>query len=902
MATIDVSVGQGFDETYYLAAKAAQLTATTGQSWNVAQTLAAIQAAGLTPEEHYSMYGYNEGLSPNEFYNDDEYVASKADAANITPDQLRLDWYNASGSSNMYTHYMLYGAFEANVNPSTGFDDEDYYAAKAAQMGAGTTPEQAEAAIKAAGMNAISHYLLYGKNESLAFTPTPTPTPGQTFTLTTGLDVIPGLIGSAGTTSTAGDDTIVGTWTDTGVVFGGTLNLGDNLDAGAGINTLQLTTANTIAGATTTTVTGFTAANVQKVFVKATGTAAGNTTTYDATTTTAGTEFWNNGSSRAVIFDNIQQNAAIGLMGGTSQSVSATFKDSVVTGSSDTATVKLNGAGDTNTAPGNTINLQGKTTGTAGFETINLVSNTAASRIGTLETGNAGAVLETLNISGDASVRIDNVNSSALKTINASTMTGTAGVNVDASATARTDLKFTGTANNDRLSLDGLNTANTFNLNGGTGGTDTLAVEDAIAFTQTGSATFVNTVNNQTTGFEVLETANAATVAVKANDFTAINQFKFGVSATAAAGQATITTTGVETPDTFTFGADQTGTTGNVGGATASAATDALAFTGATPGQTANIVLSAQTGVDIVGGAAGAGQAGASSAAAGAVADSAIAFGGAITTLTINSTGTTANTIVGGAGGTGGVGASAGAGGAGGAAAVAIDNGASVQSVTITGDKDLTIAGGAAGAAGASGGGNSGGAGGAASLNAFSNSVAVTATDFTGKLTIAGSSAADTIAVGSGGSVLNATQGMDGYTFGAGNDTLIYTNVNQSLTSVADDAAILNSIDKVSDWGTGTDKLNVAAVTGITGGGFTSAEYVAQNVVQAAVDAVGPTSLLQASQAAAANLGADKIGTFTYGGNTYMLGQDNAAAFAATDLFVQIAGTNTLTASNFTFA
>lgn len=681
---------------------------------------------------------------------------------------------------------------------------------------------------------------------------------GQTFTLTTGVD--------AGTNFTggAGNDTFVGTWSEAGTgggTFGGTLNLGDNFDGQGGSDTLDLTVSNTQSGpAATTTVTGFTAANVEKVFVTAFGAAAGNTTTFDATTTRAGEEFWNDGSARNVTFDNIQQNAAVGVTGNTVADTTATFLDSVVTGSSDTGTVALNNAG-TATAGGN-VTLNGDTTAAAGFETVNVVSSgNAASRIGTLQSGTN--VIEDVNLSGSASVRIDSVNSSALDGVNASGLTGGASANINAATSTQTDLAITGSANNDRFVINGTtaNATNTFNLNGGEG-KDTLAISTGIAFTQAASATLVSTVN-KATSFEVLEATNAATRAVKANDFTGINEFSF-----TAVGATTLALTGVETADAFVIGANQTGAAGLAGGPTPG--TNAVTITGANAGQTANLDLGSAAGsVAVTGGVAD------NNAAADAAA--AISFGGGVSTLTITSNGAAANTITGGAGNTAGD------------AAVAIDNGTSVQSVVIDGAQALTIAGGAAGGA-------------TAARDGFSNSVNVNAADLTGKLTIAGSSQADTIVVGSGGSEVRSTAGNDTITLGAGNDTYALRALTDSLTAVTDDTAILNSVDVINSWGTGSDKINLSSVDVATGTGFTSAEFVAQNVVQAAVDAVGPTSLLQASQAAAANLGADKVGAFQYDGDTYVLAQDGNAAFASTDALVQIVGEHTLGAENFVFA
>ena len=573
--------------------------------------------------------------------------------------------------------------------------------------------------------------------------------------------------------------------------------------------------------------------------------------------------------------------------------MTATFADTLVAGAADTGTVALaGGVGSATASP--IVTLNGVTT-TNGFETINVVSTGSANRIAQLVSGSGNDKIETVNLSGSANVRIDNVNSSALKSVDASALTGGAGANINAATSTSTALKFVGSAGADRVVLNGgtANAANTFNLNGGEG-KDTIAISTGLAFTQAANAALVTTVN-KATAFEVLEATNAGTRALKANDFTAINEFVFSASATTGAGAATIAITGVETADKFTIGADQAAVAGNVGGASAAAATNALTFTGASPGQTANVVLSSTTGVDVLGGAGGAGQ-DASGSAAGAAGAAAIAFGGAVSTLKIESTGSAANTIVGGIGGNGGSGAGAGVGGA---AAVAIDNGTSVQSVVITGNQNLSILGGGAGTTGAS----SGGAGGAASLNAFSNSISVDATGLQAKLTIAGSAQADVIKVGTKGSEVRATDGADSITLGAGNDIVVYTNASQSLTgTITDDTSILNTIDKIDSWGVGTDKVDVKATT-LPGTGYSTADYVAQNVVQAAVDAVSPTSLKQAAEVAATNIGADKIGVFQYGGNTYILGNDaTPGTFAAGDLLVQVVGAHQLTADNFVFA
>ena len=673
-------------------------------------------------------------------------------------------------------------------------------------------------------------------------------------TLTTAVDILSG---------TAGNDTFVGTWSESATgVIGGTLNLGDDLNGLGGTDALRVVTANANAGGATV-VTGFTAKNIEQVFVKAAGVSA---TTYDASTSKDAVEFWSEGSSAAVSFGTnaataITKNAAIGLKD-TTQNVTANFADTLVSGAADTGTVVL--AGGVGGAASPTVILDGATN-TNGFETINVVSTGSANRIAQLDSGSGvvAGVIQTVNLSGSANVRIDDIDSTALKSVDASALTDGAGANINVADSTSTALKFVGSAGADRVVLNGgtANAANTFSLNGGEG-KDTIAISTGLAFTQAANAALVTTIN-KATGFEVLEATNAGTRAVKANDFTGINEFSF-----TATGTATLALTGVETADKFTIGANQTGA--NAVSATPSDGTSAVSITGATPGQTANLVLSATGGVKLEGGATD----GTSAAAA------AISFGTGVSAVTIQSAGGAANQILGGADG-----AAAGA-----IAAVAIDNGASVQSLVITGSQAITILGGA------------GTAGGTASLPAFSGSISVNASALEAKITIAGSNDADVIVVGTKGSDVRATTGADSITLGAGNDVVVYTNANQSLTSITDDTAILNTIDKIAGWGVGADKLDVSATTLLTGG-FTAAEFVAQNVVQAAVDAVSPTSLLQAAQVASANIGVDKIGVFQYGGNTYVLGNDADAGgvFDADDLFIQISGAQSLTADNFVF-
>lgn len=176
-----------FDSASYLAAKAEALNmASGGTTWTAATVEQAIANAGLTVEEHYTLYGWKEGLSPNVYYNENEYVASKVAALNEEAYDGKTDWtaadFRTLWSGNPFVHYLEYGAYEANVNPSISFDDDAYYAAKASSLSASAyegktdwTASDVETLFHDNGLTPITHYMLYGKDEGF-YTPSSTET------------------------------------------------------------------------------------------------------------------------------------------------------------------------------------------------------------------------------------------------------------------------------------------------------------------------------------------------------------------------------------------------------------------------------------------------------------------------------------------------------------------------------------------------------------------------------------------------------------------------------------------------------------------------------------------------------------------------------------------------------
>lgn len=186
-----------FDEAYYLKAKLAQLKATNekdgnGNDYTLTTLKKAIADNGMTPEEHYNAYGRSEGVNPNAYFNEAEYLQAKLEQlhsvnetdAHGNPYTLTtLKEAIANIGLTPAEHYELYGSHETNgdgtlINPSNAFDANAYAAAKLHQLQHGTaeeraawadkTPADVMDAIQDAGMSPVTHYMTYGAAEANA--------------------------------------------------------------------------------------------------------------------------------------------------------------------------------------------------------------------------------------------------------------------------------------------------------------------------------------------------------------------------------------------------------------------------------------------------------------------------------------------------------------------------------------------------------------------------------------------------------------------------------------------------------------------------------------------------------------------------------------------------------------
>ncbi len=164
---------QWFSEGAYMGNKADQM----GVGYTTAQD--ALEKGGFYGTDgafaHFIQYGQWEEVSPLSTFDPEFYYKAKtADyhhSSIVTAKQIqdmKTMFHNAG--LNAWSHYQLYGTREG-LDPSAGFDTSAYMDAKLAQMqktAPGYTMEKLQAAFSDAGLSALTHYELYGRAEGLS--------------------------------------------------------------------------------------------------------------------------------------------------------------------------------------------------------------------------------------------------------------------------------------------------------------------------------------------------------------------------------------------------------------------------------------------------------------------------------------------------------------------------------------------------------------------------------------------------------------------------------------------------------------------------------------------------------------------------------------------------------------
>jgi hypothetical protein len=691
--------------------------------------------AGVTlagAEQHYQLFGAAEGRKPAPWFDAQYYVQQNPDLLALEVNQLFDHFVNfgmeegrAPSAEAQITEAGLLAYANANEDLRTAFGIE-----------AGAT-ELTEA--QALGLT--QQFYAFGYTEDRPAAPFDADTsPGQTFTLTVNADAPGAAAPATNTLGTSGDDTYNAVDT--------TLQSQDSIDGAGGTDTLNVRA--TAAANVTPEIKNVENINVTNVsgalytlnLVSASGVdvvasknqaGAGSVTEFTGIAATGVT----------VRLDNADQTNDFNFAGAAGR-----------TGTSDAVAVEIaNGSGSATAAA--TFRITDGAGAAAGadatFENVNIVTSGAASFVDTT-LGNAS--FRVINVSGTAnagaavaggiqgyglSLTDTGATAVAVRTIDATDMTGTGGLNVDASASTQSTLKFTGSEVNDRVVVNGAvaAAANTMSLDGGAGAKDVLAVSANTVFTSAGAAVLMQTIN-AATGFEVFEATAADVTALNASNFTNIDSFVFSGAQTA--GNAV---TGLRTGDSVAYTVDST------------FAGDVITLSGAVAGQKVNVELTG--GVDIT--ATGAG-------------NNALTVNSGITEVTITSsnvgnlaTAAAVNTITA-------------------ATTVAAIDNATASTFIAKGDAGLTV----------------GAVAGLPAPLGFTNAVTFDASALSGVLRVAGSASADVIIGGSGADIIYGGAGNDELTGNAGADQFRFltagdgTDVLKDFTVGTDKVGIIDAI------------------------------------------------------------------------------------------------------------
>lgn len=265
---------------------------------------------------------------------------------------------------------------------------------------------------------------------------------GDTFTLTTGTDTF---------TGTAKDDTFAA-----GEVNGNkTLTAGDDLDGGAGTDTLKVSTSG---GAD---YSGFTAKNIEVLDA----TADDGAQTFDLSGTDSLTTLRSTNSNADVTFNHVATLANVEATklteddGANKPNITVQYENDTVSGSEDAVSFTLNSSNV------GTVKLGSVSDDNGGIESLALTANGGNSTVDQLDSD-----ITTLTFTGDKNVTIDAALNTSVKTIDASAATGGLSVEV-----AGNNVTFTGGSGDDEIDFG--DTLNASDAVTGGDGTDRLIAE-----------------------------------------------------------------------------------------------------------------------------------------------------------------------------------------------------------------------------------------------------------------------------------------------------------------------------------------------------------------------------------------------------------------------------------------
>ncbi len=694
----------------------------------------------------------------------------------------------------------------------------------------------------------------------------------QNITLTSGLDYLVGADGGG-----AGNDNFL-------ALSSGDLDSGDVIEGGAGTDTLlsrhEITAATTISPSTTSVET-------LKVRLDHDGGAA-DAVTYSLADAVGVTEVQsyrsvNSGSVGDAVLTfsgaGMTTGVTLAIVGGdagddnSAIDITATYQS--VTGSSDAANLRLDGAG------ANVVTI-------ASIETLNItstngdktVSTTGASAINSL----AATSAKTVNITAAGTTTLEATDFASIVTINASASTAAVRIDLDDSSA----VTFTGGAGNDRIDVHAISTLTVDDqLDGGAGTADVLAT----------SATSLNSaalaaLRRDTTNFERLEFDSSSSVTVDMADVAVFDTISFTTATTATAGTGSSaegagdvgddakTISGIEAGDAIIITAAITGGAGETITAHTAAVDagdggNALTLSAELDNGSNSVTITFSA--NLTGGAGGAHDTPGSTAGSGGDGGDAI-YAAEFETVNLvtaqNSTGSlTSLAIAGGAGGDAGVTATT-------------EDGLAGASIVVNTNGTINVSGAAIDL----------------NLGTISGTNAtVNAATYAGDITLVMEAGANTFVGGTGDDVVTGAGGLDTYTLGAGDDSVVI-GIGAS-GSGSDASAAGTSYESITDFVISADELRFldSSDAALTPTIATDATATAGN---AAVDAEGIASFATADDTLAERITAveaamggtaGQMAVFAHGGNTYVFVADGTAGVDAGDAIVKLVGVTGVT-------
>lgn len=495
-----------FDYDVYMFNKLTQMKATDPSgNWTMDKLVQTFADAGFLgaegAQQHFLQYGANEDVAPNRFFNATEYYEAKAaqyygkspsDVTDLEVANMKVAIHDAG--MNAWTHYQMYGTSEG-VNPSNAFDTSAYMEAKLAAMQAaepdkGWTMDMLNDAFQAAGLSALEHFALYGGKGAGEVAETYDGVTIPTAYLVPEDQKVKPVVTGETYTLTGESDIITGTigndLFDAPLGNDGkeTLSDGDMLDGGAGVDTLNAVLNN---GGVTPPAPIL--SNIENVILRSIKDASAVDLSKSSGIQSVTVQ---NSNGTATVLglaavDNLiikNQAANVSYNGSTAEALNLTL---AAVGTADTATVV--DLGTATVAKATTLNATLNNANATIDSTIADKFTTvtiAATGTNTLTLADSASTITDLTITGSGSVDLSGAAlTGALTTIDASANTGGVNLKVTPTAIPAEGATITGGSGNDELTFTAAPTAKVTTDLGA--GDDTLVIEGALGTLAVGS-------------------------------------------------------------------------------------------------------------------------------------------------------------------------------------------------------------------------------------------------------------------------------------------------------------------------------------------------------------------------------------------------------------------------------